>query len=454
MNGSRIKVKDMTVGNPMRMIIEFAIPLLIGNIFQQIYSVVDTMVAGYNLGDNAIAAIGATMSLFGVIINIAFGMNGGFALVVTRCFGGHRDDELRKAIAGMILLDLIISLGLTALAMMFLKPLMHFMNTPDAIFSQAYSYMSVLCMGIVATMAYNMFSSILRAVGNSVIPLVALIIACVLNIFLDIGFIAFLHMGVGGAALATIIAQGISAVFAGIYFYRNYKEMLPKRNDFRLEKPRVMELLSNGSAMAFMFTVIDIGGVFFQAANNSLGEIIIASQTAGRRIVNILMTPLGSIASAASTFVGQNWGAGKKARIREGIRKACFIEVAWGLIACLLGFVFGRYAIIFTTGTGNPDIIKNAVMCIRIHVVLFWVLGILFVMRNSMQAIGKRTIPVVSSIVELLMKLIAAAVLIPKLGYLGTCITEPTTWILMTAVLLGAYIKYSKTLLSEQGEKE
>ena len=207
MTGSRIKIKDMTVGNPTRMIIEFAVPLLIGNIFQQIYSVVDTMVAGYNLGDNAIAAIGATMSLFGVIINIAFGMNGGFALVVTRCFGAHRDDELRKSIAGMLTLDLIISLALTGLAMMFLRPLMHFMNTPDVIFNEAYSYMSVLCMGIIATMAYNMFSSILRAVGNSVIPLVALIIACVLNIILDIVFIALMHMGVGGAALATIIAQ-------------------------------------------------------------------------------------------------------------------------------------------------------------------------------------------------------------------------------------------------------
>ncbi|MBR2805656.1 MAG: MATE family efflux transporter [Oscillospiraceae bacterium] len=449
MTGSRIKIKDMTVGNPTRMIIEFAVPLLIGNIFQQIYSVVDTMVAGYNLGDNAIAAIGATMSLFGVIINIAFGMNGGFALVVTRCFGAHRDDELRKSIAGMLTLDLIISLALTGLAMMFLRPLMHFMNTPDVIFNEAYSYMSVLCMGIIATMAYNMFSSILRAVGNSVIPLVALIIACVLNIILDIVFIALMHMGVGGAALATIIAQTISAVFAGTYFYRNYKEMLPKREDFRMERDRTLELLSNGSAMAFMFTVIDIGGVFFQAANNSLGEVIIASQTAGRRIVNILMTPLGSISSAASTFVGQNWGAGKGSRIKTGIRQACLIEVAWGLIACALGFLFGRYAIIFTTGTNNPEIIKNAVMCIRIHVPLFWVLGILFVMRNSMQAIGKKTIPVMSSIIELLMKLMAAAILIPKLGYLGTCITEPTTWILMTLLLLGGYFTYRKTLLAD-----
>lgn len=227
------KVLDMTKGKPVKLILAFAIPLFIGNIFQQVYSMVDTMVAGYCLGDQAIAAIGATSALYGLIISIAWGLNSGFSLVVTQTFGAHDNGKLRKAIGSMMMLDGFITAALTILSLVFLVPLMRLMNTPESIFEQAYSYMSIICAGMTATICYNMFAGILRAFGNSRTPLYFLIFSSLLNIALDLLFVAVFGMGVAGAALATVIAQAVSGILTGIYVYRHYREMMPGREAFR-----------------------------------------------------------------------------------------------------------------------------------------------------------------------------------------------------------------------------
>ncbi len=212
-----MRVMDMTQGSPVKLILAFAIPLFIGNIFQQIYSVVDTAVAGYCLGDGAIAAIGATSSLYALLIDFASGLNSGCAIVVTQCFGAHDEKKLKSAIAGMIELDTGVTLALTLLSLIFLRPLMRFLNTPESIFEQAYAYIVVICAGMIATIAYNLFSSILRAFGNSRTSLYFLIISSALNMGMDLLFVAVLGMGVSGAALATVIAEGISALLCGCY---------------------------------------------------------------------------------------------------------------------------------------------------------------------------------------------------------------------------------------------
>ena len=353
-----MKVTDMTVGNPLRIILAFAIPIFIGNIFQQIYSVVDTMVAGYNLGDAAIAAIGATSSLYGLIINLAWGMNSGFALVVTRSFGAHDDDTLKKAIAGTMLLDFSVTLALTVLSVCFLCPLMRLMNTPESIFADAYSYMLIICLGMIGTIAYNMFSSLLRSVGNSVTPLYFLIVSSIANILLDLLFVAVLHWGVAGAAAATVVAELLSAVLSGIYFFHHYLAILPVRKDFQLSVGMLRDLLSNGLAMAFMYCVVDLGSVFFQSANNRLGDAIIAAHTAARRIVSIMMAPLGTVSGAAATFIGQNWGAGRKDRVREGLKQEIMLAVVWGIFACGVIYLCGEWLVRFTTGSGDADTIQ------------------------------------------------------------------------------------------------
>ena len=447
MSNRKAAVLDMTQGNAVKMILTFAIPLFIGNIFQQVYSMVDTMVAGYCLGDQAIAAIGATSSLYGLVIDLAWGLNSGFSLVVTQAFGAHDQGKLRKAIGGMMVLDGVITAVLTVLALLFLSPLMRLMNTPDSIFNQAYSYMAVIFAGMLATICYNMFAGILRAFGNSKTPLYFLIFSSLLNIALDLLFVAVFRMGVGGAALATIVSQAVSGILTGVYVYRTYREMMPKREDFRLEKKLTKELLSTGSAMAFMYSVISLGSVMFQGATNALGEGVIAAHTAARRIINILMQPLSTIMDASGTFVAQNWGAQKKRRIKETLRKVMAVEVAWGLFACLIVYLFGRTIIQFTTGTQNVDILDNAVLSLRIHFPFFPVLGVLLAMRVSMQSMGQKIAPVISSVIELCMKALSALWLIPAFGFVGTCVTEPITWVIMTAFLMVVYFVKTRRML-------
>ena len=436
------------------MILTFAIPLFIGNIFQQVYSMVDTMVAGYCLGDRAIAAIGATSSLYGLIIDLAWGLNSGFALIVTQAFGAHEPGRIRRSIGHMMVLDGFMAAVLTILALIFLPSLLQLMNTPESIFDQAYSYIAVIFAGLAATICYNMFAGILRAFGNSRTPLYFLIFSSLLNIALDLLFVAVFHMGVTGAALATVAAQAVSGVLAGTYVYRNYRDMLPAKEDFRLEKELTKEMLATGGAMGFMYSVVDLGSVIFQGAANALGETYIAAHTAARRIINILMQPMSGMMNAAGTFVGQNWGAKQKRRIRDTLKKIWGMEIAWGLFSCLIVYLFGRSVIRFVTGTQSAEVLDNAVMSLRIHLPFFPVLGVLLATRVSMQSMGQKTAPVISSVIELVMKIGSALWLIPLFGFVGVCVTEPVTWVIMTVFLIAVYMVKTRKMLADESPPE
>ena len=450
MSNRKAAVLDMTRGNAVRMILTFAIPIFIGNIFQQVYSMVDTMVAGYCLGDQAIAAIGATSSLYGLIIDLAWGLNSGFALIVTQAFGAHEPGKIRKSISHMMVLDGIIAVVFTVLALTFLPDLMRLINTPESIFDQAYIYMVVIFSGMLATVCYNMFAGILRAFGNSRTPLYFLIFSSLLNVALDLLFVAAFRMGVGGAALATVVSQAVSGILAGLYVYRIYRDMLPAKEDFRLEKELTKEMLTTGGAMGFMYSVVDLGSVIFQGAANALGEMYIAAHTAARRVINILMQPMSGMMNAAGTFVGQNWGAKQKRRIRDALKKIMGMEIAWGLFSCLIVYLFGRSIIQFITGTGSAEVLDNAVLSLRIHFPFFPVLGVLLATRVSMQSMGQKTAPVISSVIELLMKIGAALWLIPSVGFVGVCLTEPVTWVIMTVFLLTVYMVKTRKMLTDQ----
>lgn len=445
-----MRVMDMTQGSPAKLILAFAVPLFIGNIFQQVYSMVDTAVAGYCLGDGAIAAIGATSSLYALLIDFAAGLNSGCAIVVTQRFGAQDTAKLKTSIAGMILLDAVVTFVLTLLSLAFLRPLMRFLNTPESIFEQAYQYIAVICAGILATIAYNLFSSILRAFGNSRTSLYFLIISSLINMGMDLLLVAGLHVGVAGAALATVIAESTSALLCGLYVFRHYKALLPGKADFRISSSLLLELLSNGIAMALMYCVVDLGSVIFQRANNHLGQTIISAHTASRRLIGIMMQPLATISTASSTFIGQNWGAKKTARIRTALRQVTGMEIAWSFVGCTLIYALGGMLVQLTTGTSDSEVVRNAVMSLRWHLSFFPALGCLLVLRTAMQAMGKKTAPILSSFIELGMKLLSAVFLIPQLGFLGTCITEPVTWALMLLFLVIAYLAARKQLYQTQ----
>lgn len=449
-----MQVVDMTTGNTLRLILAFAVPMFIGNIFQQFYTMADTMVVGHSLGDGAIAAIGATSALYSLIFRIAFGMNNGYGIVVTRCFGTHDERKLRQSIAGMAQLNLAVTLFLTALALLFLRPLLSFINTPEEIFEQAHVYIAIVCGGMVFTICYNMFASILRALGNSRAPLFFLIIASVINILLDIVLVVWVRTGVAGAAAATIMAQAVSAVFSGSYLWKNYRRILPQKEDFRVPGELLRDLLSTGIAMALVESLVDLGTMIFQRANNMLGEAAIAAFTASRRILETLLEPVCTLAIANSVFAGQNLGARRPDRIKETLRKVLVMEVLWSAFACLIIWLFGGGLIKLITGTENESMIQMAVTCMRIQFSFYPVLAVLLCMRDAMQALGFKVAPVASSIIELVMKIIAAWQLIPRFGFLGTSVTEPITWVLMTAFLGAAYLMGRKKIFEPLAEKQ
>ena len=443
---------DMTSGAILPMILAFAVPMFIGNVFQQVYNMVDTMVAGYRLGDSAIAAIGATSSLYTLIVGFAVGLNSGYAIVVTRYFGAKNHDQLRRAVGGMGLFNGVMSLVLVGVTLPFLEVLLRAMNVPQNIFNSTYSYIGIIIAGMPATVGYNMFAAVLRSFGNSRTALYFLILGCVVNIGLDLLFIILFNMGVAGAALATVLAQGLTAVLSGVYFVKKYPDFVPHRGDFVPNRAMAGDLLSNGFAMALMLSVIEVGSVVFQGAANLLCGTAIAAHTAARRIINILMQPIFTLATAHATFVAQNKGAGQYQRIRVGLRRVMAVEIGYALFTYLPAFLLGGWLVRFTTGTTSAQILSLAQMSIRIHTSMMPALAVLICLRNFMQPMGRRVAPVISSCIEMAMKFFSAAVLVPRLGFVGICITEPITWVLMAVFLVIAYFATRQSMF-DPGEE-
>lgn len=437
---------DMTTGAPMPLVLAFAVPLLISDVFQQVYSMVDTMVVGHVLGDAAISAIGATSALYALLISLASSMNTGFSIVITQAFGARDLQTVKRGIAGAMVLNLAITALLTAASVCFLKPLLVWMNTPAAIFEETYRYILIVCLGMAATVSYNLFAGLLRAVGNSRTPLYCLLLSSLVNVALDILLVVVVPVGVAGAAIATVVAQAVAGVLCAVAFVRQQKELLPEKPDFRACRVLLGKLLSAGCAMALMLCVVNLGSVIFQSANNGLGQVYITAHTAARKLILIFMQPLGTLATAASTFVAQNWGAEQYARIRWTLNRVLLLTVIWGLLAFAIVWVSGGWLVRFTTGSHDAGIIQNAVFSLRVHVSMFVPLGILLCLRTALQAMGHKRAPVLSSCVELAAKAVSALWLIPAAGFVGTSITEPVTWVLMLAFLGSSYLRQRKNI--------
>lgn len=445
-----MKTKDMTRGPAVSLILGFAIPLLIGNLFQQVYSMVDTLIAGYRYGDTAIAAIGSTSSLSSLILSFASGLNSGYGILISRAFGAGRKRLVKRTIAGAVLLNVAISLLLTAGALAFLRPILGWLHTPSAIFDQAYRYIAVILAGLLVTNLYNMLAAILRALGDSRTPLLCLAAACLLNVGLDLWFLMGLDMGVAGAALATVISQGCSVLLCCLWIGRRGRELLPAWRDFRPEKQLLAEMLRTGSAMALMLSVFSIGSVILQSAINGLGQTVITAHTAARRIIEMLMQPLSTLATATATFVSQNWGAGQRERIRSALKKVLGLEVGWALLAWAAVGAVGEEAIRWLTGTGDGQVIRYGAMSLQYSFAFYPALGVLLCLRTAMQSMGLSAAPVLSSGIELSGKILGALWIIPRYGYRGASLVEPLTWLLCAAFLCAVFLNRQRALLAGQ----
>lgn len=432
-------MKDLTKGNIIKLLIVFSIPLLIGNLFQLLYNVADTKVVGEILGEDALAALGASSPVYELIICTLTGLGNGFGIVISQHYGAKQMNRMRQAVANAICLMIGITILTTIGSLFLIRPLLHALNTPDDILERCIRYIYVIICFMIFTAAYNLCAAILRALGDTIRPLIFLAIASVINVGLDFLFVGVLNMDVQGAAYATIIAQALSFACCMVYIIKKCPELHLKREDFVFEGKLIGELISQGLAMAFMLCFVTIGTLILQGAINKFGTNIIAAHTIARKLTSIFMLPFSTLGVAAATFTGQNCGAGRYDRIRTGIKDAILLTWAWSAIVVIAVYTVGPFLIRSISGTNTPEIIETAGRYLRFDTPFYFVVCILIVLRNAMQGMGRKLIPMVASSIELLGKLIVAWVLAERMGYFGIIISEPATWILCTIVLVTAF---------------
>ena len=430
---------NMTEGNILKNLIYFAIPVLIGNIFQQLYNVADTAIIGNILGDSALAAVGASAPVYGLLIGFAGGLTNGFAVVIARYFGAGNEREMKKSVALTYILSAVIALVLTVSSLAILHPLMKSLKTPDEIIADTESYMRIIILFSAVTIAYNMLAGMMRAIGNSKAPLYFLIVSTFVNIGLDFLFVKGFDMGVSGAAYATVISQGVSVVLCFIYAQKKCDILIFGKSELVYDKALLSDLTSMGLSMGLMYAIVSVGSVILQGAVNSFGTGTITAHTAARKIDDIFMLPLGTIALASSTFASQNYGAGKTDRVKQGIKSSIIIAEIWSAFSVVVCVLFRRPLIQALTGTTDEAVISAASKYILWNISFFFILGVLLVLRSSLQGVGRKLVPVSGSTVEFLLKILAVAVIAPKLGYFGICICEPIIWAACAVIVVIDY---------------
>lgn len=440
---------DLLKGKILRSLIIFAIPLFIASLFQQLYNTVDIMVVGNYLGDTSLAAIGASSAIFELLVGFALGVGNGLSIVTARSYGAKDENLIKKSVAGSLVIGVGITLIIMIISKLFLFPLLQLLNTPANIIDESYSYISVVTMFVGVMFLYNLCAGILRAIGDSMMPLIFLILSSIVNIVLDIVFITEFNMGIRGAAVATVISQGISGLLCIIYIYKKCPILIPKKEHFKFDKELYKELLGQGLSMGIMLMIVSAGTVILQTAINNLGYLIIAGHTAARKLSSFAMLPVSALSMSLATFVSQNKGANQGKRIREAVRYSNIISIAWGAVVTLILLLFSPMLMRLLSGSSEPTVIDNGVKYLLLNSPFYAVLGILLNLRNSLQAIGEKLLPLISSIIELIGKIVFVIVLIPSLEYFGVIICEPVIWCLMCLQLVysfyrNPYIKSAK----------
>lgn len=420
--------KELTHGSPARLIFFFSLPLLCGNAFQQIYSMVDTIIVGRTLGVGALAGVGATGSILFLILGFVIGMATGFSIICAQRFGARDRLGLRRSFLASLILCALIAVVMTAGGVAAARPILVLMNTPADILGDAVSYLEITMWGVGVTLLFNILSSTITALGDSRSPLFFLIIACTLNIFLDLLFILSFGMGVGGAALATVLSQGISALLCAGFIVFKVPWLHFTSGDFRhLGRALNWRLLRTGLPMGFQTSVIAIG-VIIQAALNTLGTEAVAAFTSALRINSMGVMPLMSFGLAMATYTGQNLGAGRPDRILLGVRHGCYLALAYSCVAAAIAFLAGEPLMRVFVGQGQENVVGMGSLYLRVQGTMYWVLGLLFIFRNTLQGLGNSLVPTIAGIGELVMRFIAAFFVIPAIGIMGVCISSPMAW--------------------------
>lgn len=440
----------MLHGNIFKSIVLFAIPILFSSLFQQLYNTMDTIIVGHTLGENALAAVGAVSPIYSLLMGFALGIGSGVSIVTARCFGAKNEDKVKSSVAAAIYIGIGVSLIMTVVSLLLLMPFLKLLNTPAEILDSAFGYASTIMLFMGVTFAYNMCSGILRAIGNSMMPLVFLMISSVLNIALDFFFILVLRMGVPGAALATVVSQAVSVLLCLIYILKRVPILLPSKQHFTFDKGLYSEMLTQGISMALMHCFVAAGSTILQAGINKLGALVIAGHTAAQKMFSLGMLPFSAMISATSTFVSQNYGARNIDRIRKGMKYSYLYNIAASIFITLIFWSVGPQLVRLISGSDEAVIIQNGTKYLYVLAPSYFILGLVNNTRSALQAIGSKVLPIFSSIIELIGKILFMKIFIPKFQYNAVIFCEPVIWCFMAAELLLAFWtnpKIRKTIL-------
>ncbi len=427
---------DLVHGPIFTSLILFMMPLLISNVFQQLYNTVDTMIVGRYLGDLSLAAIGSCNAIYNLLVGFGLGIGNGMALVTARSYGAGDEHTVRRTAAAAIVIGVICSLVLSICGLVIMRPLMSALHTPAEIYEEAYSYISVITMFIIVMFAYNLCAALMRAIGNSVMPLIFLIISSLLNIVLDILFITRFGMGVRGAAVATVIAQGFSVLLCLLYIRAKVHILIPAREHFRYDAQLYREMAGQGMSMGLMGSIVSAGSVILQSGINSLGTMYIAAHTAARKLFALMMIPFTAMAMADSTFISQNYGARQKDRIIRCLKYSYLYNIVFAAILTVFLMFGARWLVAFVSGSSQEIVIDGGARYLQFEAPFYAVLGILLDSRFALQGLGSKLIPLISSFIEFFGKILFAMIFIPMFQYNAVIACEPVIWCFMTAQLL------------------
>ena len=446
-----IMEKDLTKGNPLKLLIIFSIPLLIGNLFQQFYNIADIVIVGRTLGIEALAAVGATAPLFFLIMFIIVGLTNGFAVITGQKFGAKDYVRMRQSVTVSAVISTIFTIIFTVICLCFMTYILKLMNIPQNIFHDAYWYIQIVVFGLVTGNLYNLLANILRALGDSKTPLYCLIFASILNIILALVFILKFHWGVPGSAVALVVSQAISAIMCIIYIKYKFPLLHLKKSDWIFDidewKKSAKEHFRIGIPMALQFSVIGIGILIIQSVCNSFGSDVIASFTAALRIEQIATLPMVTFGVAIAAFVAQNYGAKEINRVKISVKKASIINFHLSVVMAFIMHFWGSDIVAIFLGNPDEKIITVAQQYLFISSLFYFFLAQIFIYRNALQGLGRPKIPLIACVGELIVRAFAAIYLADKFSYFGIFWAGPIAWILASVVVaVGYFIVINKLL--------
>lgn len=432
--------KEMTSGPCLPLIFNFTLPLLLGNMLQQTYSLIDAAIVGKFLGINALASVGASTSVVFLILGFCNGCCGGFGIPVAQKFGARDYVSMRRLVSVSLKLAGMMSVGMALITCLLCAFILRTMQTPENIFQDAYWYLLITFIGVPCTFFYNLLSSIIRALGDSKTPFWFLLFSTVLNVLLDLLCILVFHWGVAGAAIATVFSQGVSAVLCYFYMYRKFEILRMQPADKRFRPELARQLIFVGVPMGLQFSITAIGSIMLQSANNALGTACVAAFTAAMRIKMFFLCMLESLGIAMATFCGQNYGAGKPERIWTGVKAASLMMIVYVAAVAIILWGFSEKFVLLFVDPSETEIIADAALFLHISVSFFPVLGVLCILRYSIQGAGYTKLAMFSGVSEMIARILVSVVAVPLWGFWAVCFGDPTAWVFADAFLIPAFI--------------